>query len=96
MIIGTAVKLKAQIAQPNSVAPYDPANGVTLTSLVVGLVDITDTLATTTFEREAAGDYVLIVPTVGFAPGRYTATVLIADTPPSQVVDSTTFVLTTS
>jgi hypothetical protein len=90
-MVGDTVELVVRVNAPGTRNPADPAQGVTLLSLVTGATQVLDEQAL--FDRVEAGSYLHTVQTEGFEPGVYTWLAAAKDSPERVAQVTDTFVL---
>lgn len=80
--VGETVHLTTRVSLPGTKTPATAV--VTLESLKLNGAVLT--VADTTFDEKTKGEYILAIPTVGFAPGLYDLVVTVTGTVGGQAV----------
>lgn len=91
-LVGETPHLRVRVSQPGTKKPLD-AGSVVLTTLRTGTTVVAVT--TTAFTREAEGDYLLVLPTAGLAPGEYDLVITVSDGPTKVSILTDRFALRT-
>lgn len=81
--VGETVHLRARVSTPGTRIPVDP-DEVTLVSLQRAGTEILG--GPMVFNKDAVGDYSLVLPTEGYVAGVYQLTVRYEDADPEKVV----------